>query len=105
MMAADTKASMLMNLVCCTLQVLVPVTYCTGLLPMLANEGVNTPVGLKYGMAVHEPVLGVTLICTAEALLQYGPTMVMEGTTGFRTETAMVLTSGQRVGSGVDMVL
>ena len=50
-------------------------------------------------------MLGVTAKATAPALLQYGPTCVIVGVTGFKTLIAIVLVSGHKVAFGVDAVL
>jgi len=45
--AEDTKASTLRSLVFWLLQVAVPTTYCTGLLPIAARDGLNSPEVLR----------------------------------------------------------
>ena len=84
------------------MQVAVPITYCIGLFPIAAVCGLNTPELDKYEVAVQLPVLGVTINCIGEALLQNGPALVMLGIGGFNTETEIVFESGHKVVLGVD---
>src|SRR5687768_15230247 len=100
MILADTKASTPTNLVCWLLQVFVPITYCTALLPIEVNEGVNNPLLVRYGEAVHLPVDGVTVNCTGAPLLQIGPMLLIIGTGGFSTDTPRVYVSGHKVAFG-----
>ena len=75
------------------------------LIPIGHNDGFNIPLTFRYGVEIHPPELGVTVICIVASLLHIGPNEVMFGDAGLRTDTFIVRLSGQRVALGEELVL
>lgn len=72
---------------------------------MALSEGLNKPLMLKYDELVHLPTVELTVICTADELLQKGPAIVISGIGGLYTDTVILRLSGHKVGFGEELVL